>query len=49
MTGGGLNTAIQKASLSPGKTTGQLNKELLSPYTQAGGSLAGKELVKLRL
>jgi hypothetical protein len=42
MTGGGLNTAIQKASLSPGMTTGQLNKELLSPYTQAGGSLAGK-------
>jgi hypothetical protein len=42
MSGGGLNTAIQKASLSPGMTTGQLNKELLSPYTQAGGSLAGK-------
>jgi hypothetical protein len=42
MTGGGLNTAVSKASLSPGMTTGQLNKELISPYTQAGGSLAGK-------
>jgi hypothetical protein len=42
MTGGGLNTAVSKASLSPGMTTGQLNKELISPYTQSGGSLAGK-------
>ena len=42
MTGGGLQSAIQKASIAPGMTTGQLNKELMSPYTPAGGSLAGK-------
>jgi len=42
MTGGGLQSAIQKASIAPGMTTGQLNKELISPYTQTGGSLAGK-------
>jgi len=42
MTGGGLQSAIQNASIAPGMTTGQLNKELISPYTQTGGSLAGK-------